>query len=420
LVHLTEHLPDGGIHDYGAIFSYDPDDHRDHPINNYLSLKSFSLLRESVFGKPESSVRLDYQETEPAGSAVLRRLLFNDGMFNRELKRSRVEVLSPMGKYSVYARHLSGVIGDDTLIHVATNSGYLIPLGVDRAKFEERYFEAYIDNIFEKAGARLDAALADPAKFARYEWAAITGRIEETEQHNAVYKKIDAEKDRERREEIAARQAAIKKEAKGQYIERFKTNAGIIASGGNFKVEAMPYSGKNNLLELFALYNIDVPLATKGWLNNKLVSFEVSANGGYSYRSYNNKGRRISYMGDAARKKLNELRAAVKAVPIAEKLAQKGLVNEVEHERSDEQNNESKNGGEKMEYSELQKKGFEAARRDASLPLRERLNIIARASWSIPFSRRRSWIRYSVHQAALVFRRLANPFAPVSRQSAQI
>jgi hypothetical protein len=300
-------------------------------------------------------------------------------MFNREKKRTRVEVLPPMGKYSVYAQHLSAVIGDDTLIYVGTNSGYLLPLGVDRTRFEERFFEAQIDRIFEQAGAQLDDALAAPEKFARYDWAAITGRFEETERHNAVYKSIKSEKDRERREEIAAQQAAAKKEAKSQYIEQFKTNAGIIASGGNFKVEAMPYSGKNNLLELFALYDIDVPLATKGWFNNKLVSFEVSANGGYTYRSYNNKGRRISYMGDAAHKKLNEIRAAVKAVPIAEKLAQKGLLNEAEQERPDEQNNESKNGGEKMEYSELQKKGFEYTRRHAHLPLDERLNIIAQA-----------------------------------------
>jgi hypothetical protein len=83
-------------------------------------------------------------------------------------------------------------------------------------------------------------------------------------------------------------------------------------------------------LELFALYGIDVPLATKGWFNNKLVRFEVTANGGYSYSSYQNKGRRTSYMGNAAHSKLNELRRAVQAIPIAEKLAQKGLLDATE------------------------------------------------------------------------------------------
>ncbi|GHU88162.1 hypothetical protein FACS1894202_03790 [Clostridia bacterium] len=329
-VHLTELLSDGGKHDYGIIFGYDPGDTRDHAINNYLSAKDFNMFRESVFGKPETSVTLTYKETEPVGSTVLRRLLFNDMNFNRELKRTRVEVLPPMGKYSVYAQHLSGVIGDDTTIHIGTDSGYLLPLNVDRTNFEKRYFESFIDRMFEKAGAQLDAQLATPEKFAMYQQAAITGRIDEAETHNAVYKTFKAEKDGERRAEIAAQQAAAKQETVQKHVEEIKSNAEIIASGGKFEVVTSQYSGKNNLLELFALYGIDVPLATKGWFNNKLVRFEVTANGGYSYSSYQNKGRRTSYMGNAAHSKLNELRKAVQATPIAEKLAQKGLLDAAE------------------------------------------------------------------------------------------
>jgi hypothetical protein len=212
-----------------------------------------------------------------------------------------------MGEYSVYAQHLSGVIGDDTAIHIATDSGYLLPLNVDRTNFEKRFFEAQLDRIFEKAGGELDAMLADPAKFAYYDRAIITGRVAEVEAHNAVYKSVRAEKDKIIRAEIAEQQAAMKEEAAHQHTEEIKANAGIIADGGKFTVEKSQYSGKNNLLELFKLYDIEVPLATQGWFNNKLVSFEVSANGGYSYRSYQNKGRRTSYMSGIAHGKLSEL-----------------------------------------------------------------------------------------------------------------
>jgi hypothetical protein len=212
LVYLTERLPDGGVHDYSYIYGYDPGDGREHRLSDYLSNKMFSELRESVFGKPETTVTLTYKETEPVGSTVLRRLLFNDMNFNRELKRTRVEVLPPMGKYSVYAQHLSGVIGDDTTIHIGTDSSYLLPLNVDRTNFEKRYFESFIDRIFEKAGAQLDAALADPAKFANFQHAAITGRIDEAEAHNAVYKTIKTAKDGERRDNRVRRQVRSRHE----------------------------------------------------------------------------------------------------------------------------------------------------------------------------------------------------------------
>jgi hypothetical protein len=340
LVYLTEQLPDGGKHDYGYIFGYDPGDNRDHAISNYLSLIDFNNLRESVFGKPETTVTVSFRETQPVGSTVLRPLLFNDGQFNRESKRTKVEVLPPMGKYSVYAQRLSGVIGDNTSIHIATDSGYLLPLNVDRANFEKRYFEAYIDRIFEKANAQLDEALSDPAKFAYYQQAAITGRIGEAEAHNTVYKRIKNAKDNERRNEVAARQAEAEKEKKQLHAAQIQENAGIIADGGNFKVETSQYSGRNNLLELFSLYDIDVPLATKGWFNNKLVSFEANQHGGYSYRSYNNKGKRHSEMGDAAHIKLRELRKAIQAMPAIDRLAQKGLV-EAPAPEPDQANSES-------------------------------------------------------------------------------
>jgi hypothetical protein len=325
-VHLTELLPDGGKYDYGAIFGYDPDDTRDHAISNYLSAKNFNVLRESVFGKPETGVTLTYRETEPVGSTVLRRLLFNDMNFNREQKRTRVEVLPPMGKYSVYAQHLSGVIGDDTTIHIGTDSGYLLPLNVDRTNFEKRYFESFIDRMFERAGAQLDAQLANPEKFAMYQQAVITGRIDEAEAHNAVYRTFKAEKDGERRAEIAEQQAAAAKEAKRRHTAEITANAETLASGGRFEVGASRYSGKNNLLELFALYGIDVPLATKGWLNKKLTRLEFSAHGGLSYSSYRNKNSK-SQMSDTAYTKLKELRTAIQLTPVAVKLAEKGIIN---------------------------------------------------------------------------------------------
>jgi hypothetical protein len=65
----------------------------------------------------------------------------------------------------------------------------------------------------------------------------------------------------------------------------------------------------------------------------------------------------------------------INTVPIAEKIAQKGLTADSELE----QQNEIKNGGENVEYSELQKKGFEIAEKHAHLPMKAQLDIIAQA-----------------------------------------
>ena len=362
LVHLMERLPDGGIHDYGYIFGYDPDDKNDHAIRNYLSLKSFAELRESVFGKSESNITLNYKETEPVGSTVLRRLLYTDGMFNRELKRTRVDVLPPMGKYSIYAQHLSGVIGDDTLIHVGTDSGYLLPLGVSRTRFDEQFIESRIDNIFEKAPVLLEKALADPEQFARYDWGAITGRISEIEAHNAPVRKLREEKDRVRREEAAKAEKEEQRQKTEKYDARVDEIATAIGEGKTIAVgyKEHEFDGKNPVLDLFRLYGVELPLRTQGWVNTGLA--ELSGDG-YRYYKSKHKGNSTAFSGY-----FNKLREAIKAEPI-----------DVKRGRSAEQKNETMNGGEDMQYSELQEKGFEYARQHAHLPLNERLNIIAQS-----------------------------------------
>jgi len=266
------------------------------------------------------SVALNYKETSPVGSTVLRPLLYKNGSFNREKKRTRVEVLPPIGKYSVYAKHKKGSIGDRTLIYVGTDSGYLIPLYVDRTNFEEQFCEMQIDQLFENASEKLDDILDNPERWASYDMAAITRRFVETEQHNTVYKEIKSEKNRKSHEEKLT-------ESRNLYIEQLKTNADIIASGGNFKIGKMYYCGGNNLLKLFKMYGIAVPFATKGWFNRKLISFKAISDSNFSYTIYQRAGGRNSSMSDIARKKLIELRAAIKAVPIEELLTQIGIIN---------------------------------------------------------------------------------------------
>jgi hypothetical protein len=313
LVHLTEHLPDGSIYNYGEIFTYDPDDNRDHAINNYLSLKSFNELRESVFGKRETSVSLNFTETSPVGSTVLRPLLYTEGQFNREFKQTRVDVLPPMGKYSVYAQHLSGVIGDDTLIHVATDSGYLLSLGVSKARFDEQFIEAQIDRIFEKASQQLDAQLANPETFARYELAAITGRIAEVEAHNMPVRALQAEKNEARHTEAAI----AEKEEQQQKLEKYNARIDEIATaiGENKTITVdhneSEFGGKNPVIDLFKLYGIDLPLRTQGWVKTGLVDISES---GHRYYSGKHKGKSNTFSGCLAK-----LREAIKNTPIEQK-----------------------------------------------------------------------------------------------------
>jgi hypothetical protein len=215
-----------------------------------------------------------------------------------------------MGKYSVYAQHLSGVIGDDTLIHAATDSGYLISLGVSKTRFDEQFFEAQIDRIFEKAPQQLEAQLAEPETFARYEVAAITGRIPEAEAHNVPVRKLREEQRRERREEAEN----AEKEEQRQKAEKYDTRVDEIAAAiGQNKTIAVGYNeyefdGKNPVLDLFKLYGIELPLRTQGWVNTGLAEITES---GYRYYSSKHKGNSTTFSGY-----LKRLRDAIKEVPI--------------------------------------------------------------------------------------------------------
>jgi hypothetical protein len=140
--------------------------------------------------------------------------------------------------------------------------------------------------------------------------------------------------------------------------------AKVLESGGSINVayDAREYDGKNPVLELFRLYGVELPLRTQGWVNTTLAA--ITADG---YSRYTNIGGKKRGESEQC---LAKFKNAVKLTPIERKRG-------IETEEPVRQNNKIENGGEKVEYSQLQQKGFEIARKCESLPLQERLNIIA-------------------------------------------
>jgi hypothetical protein len=252
------------------------------------------------------------------GAGALMTPLFDNMNYNRAGKKIRVTVEEPAGKYRLFSHDENG--GKN--LYFLTASG--------RVERVSSYFSDDWDETNHKyvshrpTEAELDAALpriaewfgrdmADPAKWARYQDAAVLNRLDECETHNIPVRRL-------REEESHARQAAEEqawatkqREKQEKYDARVDEIAGAVASGKTITVgySEDEHDGRNPVLDLFKLYGIDLPLRTQGWVNTGLA--EITA-GSYRYYKSKHKGDSSAFGGY-----LRKLREAIHLAPIEQK-----------------------------------------------------------------------------------------------------
>ena len=310
--------------------------------------------------------------------------VFIDGNYNRSDKRIHVTVEEPIGKYRIF----SSGNDDDKTLYFLTASGRIAELfhffkrewsNELHKNVDVRPTESEFDEVIIRAAQEFKRSLSDPAKWAHYPYAAVVNQLGNCDVHNIPVRKSREEEDNRRHEEAERVRKEEAKQKSDKYNGRIDEIADAVKTGKAISVGYKEYEfdGKNPVLDLFRLYGIELPLRTQGWVNTGLA--ELS---GDSYRYYKSKHKRDSTAFYGYLKKLKE---AIDKTPIEEKRAEKnqnGVNQNNKNEKGDKdtQNPElQQKGGEDMQYSDLQKKGMEIARGYMSLPLQDRLNIIAEA-----------------------------------------
>jgi len=216
-------------------------------------------------------------ETRPIGETVLMPLLYDNGNLNRTGKRTRVRIEPPIGKYPVYSYEMGTPPYSTNYAYIPTASGKLIQTG-EMEKLPN-LTEEKIDKHFTAALDNFEKMLADPTVWAVYDTAAILDRIGEAEAHNVPVRAMrDAEYEQERAEQNAQDEAE-RAEREGIFNVNVDNIAVKLTNGERVTIERDTYIDKNPLLALFNKHSIDVPIATKGWINRKLKAFQLKPDG---------------------------------------------------------------------------------------------------------------------------------------------
>ena len=268
-------------------------------------------------------------DPQRVGSNVLMTPVFDNGNFNRTGKKIRVTVEEPIGKYQIYNREAHG----DKNLYFLTASGRVDRLSQyfndewDSNKNEwvsVRPTEDEIDKAIIAIANIFEQDMADPNKWAMYQHAAVVNRLDECEAHNkpireqreAERKKLNAEKELTRQEE--------KQQAIAKFDSRVDEIANAIERGEDISVsyDEHAFEGKNPVLELFKLYDINLPLRTQGWVNTGLAAIKKD---GYSYYKGKHKGNSTTFGGY-----LDKLHSAIILTPIEVKRQQAADISETE------------------------------------------------------------------------------------------
>jgi N12 class adenine-specific DNA methylase len=227
------------------------------PDNTLISPSSEP--RQAINGKPS---------TVEVGKNVLLPTVFDEnGNYNRDGKRKRVTVAEPIGKYQIYTGADSYGI---PLAYVMTDSGRLVLWG---QKDSYRLTEEYLDKDFSAAVHHVHEALKDKDAWVNYNSAAIADRLREADEHNAPV--------REARAAQYAKEDAARSEAhEAERRERKQAYDNAVDEIGNSLVRGeradIPREfDRNPLLALFDLYEINVPLRTKGWINKHVKAVQL-------------------------------------------------------------------------------------------------------------------------------------------------
>jgi hypothetical protein len=204
---------------------------------------------------------------------VLKPLVFEDGNLNRAGKRTKVKIEPPIGKYALYSRNIGGT----DYLYMLTASAMLVQLG-EAFRFKD-ITEQMLDDHCANLLALFEKQIADPGEWADFNAAAVAGRIPDAEAHNAPI--------REEREAEYAREAQVRRdqqeterqEREKAFSARVHDMESKILSGEKVNTELDNYKDKNPLFALFDKYGMDVPLATKGWVNRNLTAFQMNESG---------------------------------------------------------------------------------------------------------------------------------------------
>jgi len=273
---------------------------------------------------PDTDILMQYirhaQVASPqrVGAGVLMTPVFDDGNFNRTGKKIRVTVEEPIGKYQIYSRDEH----DKKQLYFLAASGR-----IDRTSeyFRDEYnetahkwenkrpTEVELDEMIPLIAAQFAQDMAKPTKWAKYQHAAVVNRLDDCDAHNIPVRELRNAETEARR--VKAAEAAKERELRFQekFDARVNEIANAISEGKTISVDyhEYDYGGKNPVLELFKLYNINLPLRTQGWVNTGLA--EITKD---SYRYYKNKHKGNSTVISDY---LDKLREAIKRTPIEQK-----------------------------------------------------------------------------------------------------
>ena len=212
--------------------------------------------------------RIQPEETRPVGQTVLMPTVFDEnGNYNREDKRRKVKIAQPLGAHRIYTRDADY---GKTEAYVMTSSGRLMYWSeTDSYRFTEEHISRYA----EDAERHVAEALKDPGKWVDYNAAATADRLEEAEAHNNPIREARSAQYEAERE---ARRAASEAEAKARE-ESFNLAVDDIGRAlvGGERADIPKNFDKNPLLALFALYGVNVPLGTKGWINRHVRAVQL-------------------------------------------------------------------------------------------------------------------------------------------------
>jgi hypothetical protein len=156
-----------------------------------------------------------------------------------------------------------------------TDSGRLIQIG--NLSDIERITEENLDRYFVEAVTVVEKALKNPDEWVDFNAAAIVNRLQEADEHNAPIRIA-----REKEYEEQAAQRAADREMEAREREQAFNNAVVELGNALHRGERGDVSkefDKNPLLALFDLYEIDVPLRTRGWINKNVTAAQMQEDG---------------------------------------------------------------------------------------------------------------------------------------------
>ena len=247
-------------------------------INNYAQTAEIPNMAAEIAKDTTSEPP---KETRPVGATVLMPLVYNnDGNYERTNKRAKVKIEPPIGKYSVYSRKIKDL--DDPYYYLLTDSGRLVSIysaGRFGGQMPDTVTEESIDTYFSQAKEACEKALQDPETWVDFNHAAIANRLDEAEAHNQP---VRESREAARTQKAQERQAQEEAES-AAFEEQFNFSVDKIAQGlvNGERVDIVRdrYVDKNPLFALLDRHGVELPLATKGWVNRNLKSVQMENDG---------------------------------------------------------------------------------------------------------------------------------------------